>query len=319
MVRQIALAIFMGLLLSSCSGDSSEGTLSGEVKIDGSSTVFPISEAVAEEFRSEAPNVRVTVGVSGTGGGFQKFIRGDVDINNASREIQPSEIKKAEENGVDYVRLSVAFDGLAVVVNPENDWVDYLTVEELEKIWEPSAQGTLTKWSQIREGWPEEEFHLYGPGVASGTYDYFTEAIVGESGSSRGDFTASEDDNVLVQGIATDKYALGFFGLAYFEENEDRLKLIGVDNTSGEPIKPTLETVSNGTYAPLSRPLFIYVSESAAQKKPVQEFIDFYLNNAPELSKDIGYVPMPDSAYQSQKDKFQNFVESVSDTTVQAN
>ena len=319
MVRQIALAIFMGLLLSSCSGDSSEGTLSGEVKIDGSSTVFPISEAVAEEFRSEAPNVRVTVGVSGTGGGFQKFIRGDVDINNASREIQPSEIKKAEENGVDYVRLSVAFDGLAVVVNPENDWVDYLTVEELEKIWEPSAQGTLTKWSQIREGWPEEEFHLYGPGVASGTYDYFTEAIVGESGSSRGDFTASEDDNVLVQGIATDKYALGFFGLAYFEENEDRLKLIGVDNTSGEPIKPTLETVSNGTYAPLSRPLFIYVSESAAQKKPVQEFVDFYLNNAPELSKDIGYVPMPDSAYQRQKDKFQNFVESVSDTTVQAN
>lgn len=319
MVRQIALAISLGLLLSSCSGGDTEGTLSGEVKIDGSSTVFPISEAIAEEFRSEAPNVRVTVGVSGTGGGFQKFIRGDIDINNASREIQPSEIKKAEENGVDYVRLSVAYDGLAVVVNPQNDWVDYLTVEELEKIWEPSAQGEITKWSQIREGWPDEEFHLYGPGVASGTYDYFTEVIVGESGSSRGDFTASEDDNVLVQGVATDKYALGFFGLAYFEENEDRLKLVGVDNTSGNPIVPTLETVANDTYSPLSRPLFIYVSESAAQKKPVQEFVEFYLNNAPELSKDIGYVPMPDSAYQRQKDKFQNFVESVSDTTVQTN
>lgn len=319
MVRQIVSAIFLGLLLSSCSGGSSDGTLSGEVKIDGSSTVFPISEAVAEEFRSEAPNVRVTVGVSGTGGGFQKFIRGDVDINNASREIQPSEIKKAEENDVDYVRLSVAYDGLAVVVNPQNDWVDHLTVEELEKIWEPSAQGTITKWSQIREGWPDETFNLYGPGVASGTYDYFTEAIVGESGSSRGDFTASEDDNVLVQGIATDKYALGFFGLAYFEENADRLKLVGVDNATGEPVKPTIETVSNGTYAPLSRPLFIYISESAAKKKPVQEFVNFYLNNAPELSKDIGYVPMPDSAYQRQKDRFQNFIETDADTTVQTN
>ncbi|MDX1586649.1 MAG: PstS family phosphate ABC transporter substrate-binding protein [Balneolaceae bacterium] len=308
MRKYFALAICIGTLFSACSGGSSGDGLSGEVKIDGSSTVFPITEAVAEEFRSEAPGVRVTVGVSGTGGGFQKFIRGDIDINNASREIKPSEITEAEESGVDYVRLSVAYDGLAVVVNPQNDWVDYFTVEELEKIWEPSAQGNITRWSQIRDGWPDEEFHLYGPGVASGTYDYFTEAIVGQSGSSRGDFTASEDDNVLVQGIATDKFALGFFGLAYFEENADRLKLIGVKDGEGEPVEPSIETVSNNTYTPLSRPLFIYVSESAAQKKPVQEFVNFYLNNAPELAKDIGYVPMPDSAYQNQKDKFRNFV-----------
>jgi len=316
MTKHFALAVFIGLFLYSCSGSNSGDTLSGEVKIDGSSTVFPISEAVAEEFRSEAPNVRVTVGVSGTGGGFQKFIRGDIDINNASREIKPSEIKEAEESGVDYLRLSVAYDGLAVVVNPQNDWVDNFSVEELEKIWEPSAQGTLTKWSQIREGWPDEEFHLYGPGVASGTYDYFTEVIVGESGSSRGDFTASEDDNVLVQGIATDKYALGFFGLAYFEENAERLKLIGVKDGEGEPVEPSLQTVSNNTYTPLSRPLFIYISESAAKKKSVQEFVNFYLNNAPELAKDIGYVPMPDSAYQTQKNKFREFVGA--DTTATA-
>lgn len=317
MTKHFALAIFIGLFLSSCSGGNSGDTLSGEVKIDGSSTVFPISEAVAEEFRSEAPNVRVTVGVSGTGGGFQKFIRGDIDINNASREIKPSEIKEAEESGVDYLRLSVAYDGLAVVVNPQNDWVDYFTVEELEKIWEPSAQGTVTNWSQIRDGWPDEEFHLYGPGVASGTYDYFTEAIVGESGSSRGDFTASEDDNVLVQGIATDKYALGFFGLAYFEENSERLKLVGVKDGEGEPVEPSLQTVSNNTYTPLSRPLFIYISESAAQKKSVQEFVNFYLNNAPQLAKDIGYVPMPDSAYQAQKDKFKEFIGADTTSTVQ--
>lgn len=317
MIKHITLAILVGFFLSSCSGNQSGDALSGEVQIDGSSTVFPITEAIAEEFRSEAPNVRVTIGVSGTGGGFQKFIRGDIDINNASREIMPSEIKKAEENDVDYVRLSIAYDGLAVVVNPQNDWVDNLTVEELEKIWQPSAQGTLTKWNQIREGWPDEEFHLYGPGVASGTYDYFTEVIVGESGASRGDFTASEDDNVLVQGIATDKYALGFFGLAYFEENADRLKLVGVKHGEGEPVEPSLQTVSNNTYTPLSRPLFIYVSESAAQKKPVQEFVNFYLNNAPELAKDIGYVPMPDSAYQRQKDKFKAFVGSDSTVTAQ--
>lgn len=315
MIRHIALAVLLGLFLSSCSGDSGE-TLSGEVRVDGSSTVFPITEAVAEEFRSEAPRVRVTVGVSGTGGGFQKFIRGDIDVNNASREIKPSEIEEAENNNVEYVRLSVAYDGLAVVVHPENDWVDYFTVEELNRIWAPAAQGTITRWSQIREGWPDEEFRLFGPGVASGTYDYFTEAIVGESGSSRGDFTASEDDNVLVQGIATDRYALGFFGLAYFEENAERLKLVGVQNGEGGPVEPSIETVSNGTYAPLSRPLFIYVSKPAAERKPVQEFVHFYLENAPQLAQEIGYVAMPDSVYQRQISKFEAFY-GAADTTAQ--
>lgn len=317
-MKHLAVAILCSLLLSSCgSGEESGQTLSGEVKIDGSSTVFPITEAVAEEFRSEAPNVRVTVGVSGTGGGFQKFLRGETDINDASREIKPTEIEEAEQSGVDYVRLSVAYDGLAVVVNPENDWVDYFTVEELNTIWKPSSQENITKWSEIREGWPDEEFHLYGPGVASGTYDYFTEAIVGESGSSRGDFTASEDDNVLVQGIATDKYSLGFFGLAYFEENADKLRLVGVKDGEGEAVEPSIETVSNGTYTPLSRPLFIYVSESAAKKKAVQEFVHFYLDNAPQLAKEIGYVPMPDSAYQNQINKFKAFYGASDSTTAQ--
>jgi phosphate transport system substrate-binding protein len=251
--------------------------------------------------------MRVTVGVSGTGGGFQKFLRGETDINNASRGIQPSEIETAEKNGIEYLRLSVAFDGLAVVVHPENDWVDYFTVEELKTIWEPSAQGDVTHWNDIREEWPDRELHLFGPGVASGTYDYFTEAIVGQSGSSRGDFTASEDDNVLVQGVSTDQSSLGFFGLAYFEENAGKLKLVPVQNEEGEIIEPSIETVSNNTYSPLSRPLFVYVRKEAAQRENVQKFINFYLDNAPELTRQIGYVPMPDSAYQAEKNKFEAF------------
>lgn len=309
--KYLVLTLVCGLFLNSCG--SGDGNSSGEVRVDGSSTVFPMTEAAAEEFRTEAPDVRVTVGVSGTGGGFQKFLRGDTDINNASRDIQPSEIEEAKQNGIEYLELSVAYDGLAVLVNPENDWADYFTVEELQRIWEPSAQQNITHWNDIREEWPDEELHLFGPGIASGTYDYFTEVIVGESGSSRGDFTASEDDNVLVQGIATDQYGLGFFGLAYFEENADRLKLVAVDNGNG-PVKPTLETVADGSYAPLSRPLFIYVSKSAVQKESVQNFLEFYLDRAPQLAEEIGYIPMPDSVYQVQKDKLEAFIGS-SDTT----
>lgn len=313
--KYLFLVFFSGILLASCgSGGGSEDQLSGEIKIDGSSTVFPISEAVAEEFRTEAPDVRVTVGVSGTGGGFQKFLRGDTDINNASREIQPSEVKTAEENGIEYVQLSVAYDGLAVVVHPENDWVDYFTVEELKKIWEPEAQGEITRWSDVREEWPDEELHLFGPGVASGTFDYFTETIVGESGASRGDFTASEDDNVLVQGVSTDKYALGFFGLAYYEENKESLKLAGVQNGAGNVVRPTMQTVSDGTYEPLSRPLFIYVRKEAAQQENVQQFVHFYLDNAPMLAEQIGYIPMPDSVYQVQRKKFEEFVGGQTDS-----
>lgn len=315
MNKYIALFLFSGLFLYSC-GSGGAGS-SNQIKIDGSSTVFPITEAVAEEFRSGAPQMRVTVGISGTGGGFQKFLRGETHINNASRTIQPSEIKKAETQGLEYLRLSVAYDGIAVVVHPDNDWVDYLTVEELRKIWKPSAQDEVTQWNDIREEWPEKALHLYGPGIASGTYDYFTKVIVGESGSSRGDFTASEDDNVLVQGVSTDRSALGFFGLAYYEENMNKLRLVPVENENGEIVKPTQKTVSNDSYSPLSRPLFIYVSKEAARREKVREFVKFYLDEAPELARQIGYVSMPDSVYQVQKDKFRAFYSSA-DSTVSA-
>lgn len=306
------------LLFGACNGQQQEGgsgDLSGNVHIDGSSTVYPITEAVAEEFRDEAPEVRVTVGVSGTGGGMKKFTRGEIDIVNASREINAAEASQAEENNIGYIELPVAYDGLTVVVHPENDWVDAITVEELKKIWEPAAQGTITHWNQIRPEWPNEEIHLYGAGVESGTYDYFTEAIVGESHASRGDYTASEDDNVLVQGVATDPYALGFFGYAYYEENQNKLKALAVDDQDPETgegaILPSQETVKNGTYAPLSRPLFIYVNSNAATEPEVVEFVEFYLDQAPELSKEVGYIPLQDKQYQEQEERFRNFVEEL--------
>ncbi len=297
------------LIVASCGPKSSTDdskSMTGEIKIDGSSTVYPITEAIAEEFRIGQPNVKVTVGVSGTGGGFKKFGRGETDINNASRPIKESEAADCSANNLKYHEVKVAFDGLAVLVNKENTWVDHFTVEELKKIWEPAAQGTVKKWSQIRNGWPDEEFHLYGPGVASGTYDYFTEVIVGKSGSSRGDYTASEDDNVLVQGIQGDKSAIGFFGLAYYEENKDKLKLVGVDNGTG-PVLPSFETVKSGTYAPLSRPVFIYVTDAAAKKPEVTAFVTFYLKNASALVTDVGYIPLPDEEYQKGLTSFNEF------------
>ncbi|MFZ1808299.1 MAG: PstS family phosphate ABC transporter substrate-binding protein [Cyclobacteriaceae bacterium] len=292
------------------SSNSASDYLTGEVKIDGSSTVYPITEAIAEEFRVDQPKVRVTVGVSGTGGGFNKFSRGESDINDASRPIKDQEAAICAENNVKFLELTIAYDGLAVLINKENTWVDHFTVEELKKIWEPSAQGTITKWSQIREGWPDEQFNLYGPGVASGTYDYFTEVIVGESGSSRGDYTASEDDNVLVQGISGDVNSIGFFGLAYYEENIDKLKLVGVDNGSG-PIEPSTQTVKDGTYAPLSRPVFIYVNDVAAKRPEVVEFVNFYLNNASILVPDVGYIALPQAEYQKGLDAFKSFIAPV--------
>jgi len=315
-MKKLIVVLTVAFLVIAC-GDKKEKqteqkegtTLEGTIKVDGSSTVFPITEAVAEEFRTAQPNVKVTIGVSGTGGGFKKFSRGETNLSNASRPIKDKEIAACEENNIKYLELEVAYDGLAVLVNPENDWVDSFTIEELKKIWEPSAQGTIMKWNQIRPEWPNEEIHLFGPGVASGTYDYFTEAIVGKSGSSRGDFTASEDDHVLVQGIAGDKYSLGFFGLAYYSENKDKLTLIGVHNGK-EVVKPTLETVSNGTYSPLSRPLFIYVNSTSIASPEVVEFVNFYIENAGELSKDVGYIPLPDANYIEQASKFKTFVES---------
>lgn len=306
-------ALAVSLLLASCGskntsgeGSKAQGEITGEIKIDGSSTVYPITEAVAEEFRVEQPGVKVTVGVSGTGGGFKKFGRGEIDINDASRLIKEQEAATCKENNIRYVDLKIAYDGLVVVVNSQNTWASSLTVAELKKIWEPEAQGKITKWNQIRPEWPAEEFHLYGPGVASGTYDYFTEAVVGKSGSSRGDYTASEDDNVLVQGIAGDKNGLGFFGLAYYEENKDKLKLVGVDNGNGV-ITPSVETVKNGTYAPLSRPVFIYLAEAAAKKPEVVAFVAFYLANANALVPDVGYIPLSAEEYQQETSKFKSF------------
>lgn len=280
---------------------------SGTISIDGSSTVYPITEAVAEEFRTVQSKVDVTIGVSGTGGGFQKFGRGEINVANASRTIKAAEASIAEENNITYVELEVAYDGLAVVIHPDNDWATSFTVEELKKIWEPAAQGKIKKWNQINPAWPDEEIHLFGPGVASGTFDYFTEAIVGESGASRGDFTASEDDNVLVQGVSGDKYGLGFFGLAYFEANQDKLALAAVDGGNG-PVKPSTETVKNGTYSPLSRPLYIYVNSSSLKNKQVVDFVEFYLEEAGALAKDVGYITMTKEEYAVQKEKFNKFV-----------
>ncbi|SDB59326.1 phosphate ABC transporter substrate-binding protein, PhoT family [Flavobacteriaceae bacterium MAR_2010_188] len=313
-MKKQLLIMLVAVLAMSC-GDNKKSTetseseaLSGTIQVDGSSTVFPITEAVAEEYRTEQPEVKVTIGVSGTGGGFNKFSRGETHISNASRPIKDIEIEACKANNISYIELEVAYDGLAVLVNPENTWVDSFTVEELKKIWEPAAQGKIMKWNQIRPEWPNEEIHLFGPGVASGTYDYFTEAIVGKSGSSRGDFTASEDDHVLVQGIAGDKYGLGFFGLAYYTENSDKLTLIGVNNGT-DVVKPSLETVSNGTYTPLSRPLFIYVNSTSVKSPEVVDFVNFYLNNGAELSEDVGYIALPSDIYEKQKENFKTFVE----------
>lgn len=279
------------------------------IKVDGSSTVFPITEAVAEEFQAEKKgSALVTIGVSGTGGGFKKFCRGTTDISDASRPIKGKEAALCKENGVKYIELPVAYDGLAVLVNPENDWVKELTPKDLKKIWEPAAQGKITKWSQVREGWPDEDIHLFGPGVDSGTFDYFTKAINGKEGASRGDYTASEDDNVLVHGIAGDRYALGFFGLAYYENNKDKLKLVPIDDgndSNGKgAILPSLVTVNNSTYQPLSRPIFIYVSKKSAAKKEVEDFVNFYIENADELTREVGYIPLPASIYSSALKKF---------------
>tara|TARA_R100000935_G_scaffold57356_1_gene91126 strand:+ start:1872 stop:2813 length:942 start_codon:yes stop_codon:yes gene_type:complete len=310
-MKKVLLIAILSFAVISCGNNKSQdkdGGESGTISIDGSSTVYPITEAVAEEFRAEKPNVDVTIGVSGTGGGFQKFGRGEINISDASRPIKAEEAAVAKENNINYVELEVAYDGLAVVINPENDWATSFTVEELKKIWEPAAQGTIKKWNQINPAWPNEEIHLFGPGVASGTFDYFTEAIVGKSGSSRGDFTASEDDNVLVQGVSGDKYGLGFFGLAYYEANADKLALASVDGGNG-PVKPSTETVKNGTYSPLSRPLYIYVNSSSLNNPDVVDFVRFYLEEAGDLAKDVGYIAMTKEEYAAQMEKFNKFVE----------
>ncbi|MGZ5244796.1 MAG: PstS family phosphate ABC transporter substrate-binding protein [Bacteroidia bacterium] len=314
MKKAIYFLLAVGISLSACKNNqSSENKEAGEaqtgsIQIDGSSTVYPITEAIAEEYRTENPDVKTTIGVSGTGGGFKKFTRGELDINNASRSISAGEQEIATQNKIDYIELPVAYDGLAVVVNPENTWAKDITVAELKKLWEPEAQNKIKKWNQIRAEWPDQEIHLFGAGVESGTYDYFTEAIVGKAHSSRGDYTASEDDNVLVQGISTDKNALGFFGVAYFNENKDKLKLLPVDDQNDAngkgAISPTDETIQNGTYQPLSRPIFIYVSAKSAARPEVNDFVNFYLESVPELAKEVGYVALPADVYELIKKRF---------------
>ncbi len=288
-------------------GEVDLANLSGSVSIDGSSTVYPVTEAVVEEFLNATQRkVRITVGVAGTGGGFKRFTRGETDVSNASRPILAEEMKAARANNIEYIELPVCFDAITVVVHPANDWVDHLTVEELKKIWEPAAQEKITRWNQVRPNWPDEELALFGPGADSGTFDYFTEAVCGKAKSSRGDFTASEDDNVLVQGVAGNKHALGYFGYAYYPPNQDKLKAVAVDWEKDQegPVLPSEETVLKGTYNPLSRPLFIYVSKKSVERPEVQKFTEFYLTNVPALAKEVKYVPLPAQVYEMGLERF---------------
>jgi len=290
MLLILSLAAFMGI--------APKPVKAQIIQIDGSSTVFPITEAVSEEFqKAKKGTVKVTVGIAGTGGGFKKFCRGETDISDASRPILKQEMETCKQSGVQYIELPIAYDALTVMVNPKNDWVKALTVPDLKKMWEPAAQGKVTTWNQVRSEWPNSPLKLFGPGADSGTFDYFTEAIVGKAKSSRGDFTASEDDNVLVQGIANDRNALGYFGFAYYIENQKKLRAAPIDGGKG-PVLPSAKTVEDGSYQPLSRPIFIYVSKKSLDSRPeVREYVEFYLKNAPTLVKQVKYVALPQNAY----------------------
>ncbi|MGA7731662.1 MAG: PstS family phosphate ABC transporter substrate-binding protein [Chloroflexia bacterium] len=320
-----SLALAASIALSACGGDAPAATptaggssggdlvtpanaaelanLSGEVVVDGSSTVYPITAAAAEEFNQYAPKVRIPVGVSGTGGGFKKFCAGETAISDASRPISPSEVELCKGKNIEFIELPVAYDGLAVVVNPKNTWAEYLTVAELKKIWEPAAgeEGTkISNWNQVREGFPDKPLKLYGPGTDSGTFEYFTEAVVGKAKSSRGDYNASEDDNVLVTGVGGDEGSLGYFGYAYVVENAEKIKAIPVGESKEAAIAPSIETVKNATYQPLSRPLFIYVEKNAASRPEVKAFVEFYLSKSftPLIqTREVGYVALDDEMY----------------------
>jgi phosphate transport system substrate-binding protein len=269
------------------------------VKIDGSSTVFPVTEAVAEEFqKAKKQQIKVTVGISGTGGGFKKFCRGETDISNASRPILRKEMDDCKAAGIEYIELPVAFDALTVVIHPRNTFIKSMTVAELKKMWEPAAQGKITRWNQVNPSWPDQPLKLFGAGADSGTFDYFTEAIVGKAKSSRGDFTASEDDNVLVQGVSRDVNAIGFFGFAYYVENRDKLKAVPIVEKEGKPaVAPSMDSVLKGTYQPLARPIFIYVNTKSLAKAEVKDFVEYYMRNGAKLSREVKYVPLPDKAY----------------------
>ncbi len=292
-------ATLLGALIAGTAAVVAASAQAQIVKIDGSSTVYPISEAVAEEFqKAKKGAIKVTVGISGTGGGFKKFCRGETDISDASRPITAKEMKDCAEAGIKYVELPVAFDALTVVVHQKNTWIKEFKVEELKKMWEPGAQGKVTTWNQVNSAWPNAPLKLFGPGADSGTFDYFTDAINGKEKASRGDFTASEDDNVLVQGVSRDVGAIGYFGMAYYVENKDKLKAVPIVNKgSSKAVMPSLETVMDGTYQPLARPIFIYVSNKAMARPEVKEFVEFYLTHGAKLSKEVGYVPLGKQHY----------------------
>jgi phosphate transport system substrate-binding protein len=293
-IREFSLVLTLTLLTCLSLATNARSQI---IQIDGSSTVFPVTEAVAEEFqKAKKGKIKVTVGISGTGGGFKKFCRGETDISDASRPILKQEMEACKGAGVEYIELPVAFDALTVMINPKNDWAGVMTVAELKKVWEPSAQGKITNWNQVRPNWPDAPLKLFGAGADSGTFDYFTEAITGKAKSSRGDFTASEDDNVLVQGIANDRNSLGFFGYAYYAENKNKLKAVAVDNGKGGVV-PSEKTVLDGSYQPLSRPIYIYVNKKSLAKPEVKEFTEFYLQHAPKLVKEVKYVPLPEKVY----------------------
>jgi len=297
----LAVVVLAGAAASvmACGGETAGDGLSGMVAIDGSSTVFPISEAMAEEFQIANRGVRVTVGISGTGGGFKKFCGGETDISDASRPIKDSERELCAENGIEPIELRVAWDGLTVVSNPANEWATCMTVDELKRLWQPGS--SIRNWSEIRSEWPDMEIELYGPDTDSGTFDYFTDAIVGEEDASRSDYTASADDNVLVIGVEGDEGALGYFGFAYYEESSDKLRAVEIDNGDG-CVGPSRETIETGRYAPLSRPMFIYVRRDALERPEIAAFVDFYLTNATALVPETGYVPLAESDYTSMLD-----------------
>ena len=286
---------------------SDYASLSGDIDVDGSSTVFPITEAVAEEFgKLTNGNVRVTVGVSGTGGGFKKFCNGETQISDASRPIKAKEVDMCAEGGVEYIEIPVAIDGLTVITNKDNTWAQCMTIEELDKMWGPAAEDTVMKWSQVREGWPDEEMDMYAPGVDSGTFDYFTDTVSGDSGASRGDFTASEDDNLIIQGVSGGKNGVGYLGYAYYVENADKLMAVEIDGGNG-CVPPTDANINQGTYSPLSRPLFIYVRKDAAGTPHIAEFIRYYLSGEGQgLAAEVGYIPFPRPVYDLALAKFEN-------------
>ena len=301
-VKKLVVGKYAGIVLLAGVVSSVHAQVGSSIKVDGSSTVFPIAEAVVEEFRATNSKVNVTIGISGTGGGFKKFLAGEIDVVNASRPIKEAEMATAASKGIEFVELPIAYDALSIVVNPANTWAKSITVKELAKMWEPAAQGKVMKWSDVRADWPAKPLQLFGAGVDSGTFDYFTEAVVGKEDASRGDFTSSEDDNIIVKGVQGNEGGLGFLGLAYLEANAKAIRALPVDDENGEngagPQAPTREGVVSGTYQPLSRPLFIYVRKDSLDKPEVQSFIDFYVANAGTLASEVGYIALPKEVYE---------------------